>query len=223
MKRIDLSGQSFGRLRVVGPVSLIKRRLRWNCICDCGQECVIAGDGLRNGKTTSCGCIQRRGAGNTTHGLGVGRRHPLSGTWSGLKQRCYNPKAKRFNRYGGRGITVCDRWLNGADGKPGFQCFVEDMGPKPTPQHSIERKDKDGNYEPGNCHWALDIEQARNRRTTVEVDLDGKSVSLAEYCEHKGLPYKIVHQRLSRGWSLEKAETYPVTSSRKSSDVEARP
>ncbi|PWJ93569.1 hypothetical protein C8D77_101248 [Mesorhizobium loti] len=221
MKRIDLSGQQFGQLRVLGPASMVNKHLRWNCICACGAECQVSGEGLRKGIAISCGCNQRKGRGNTTHGLNTGGTHPLAGTWSGIQQRCFNPNAQRYNRYGGRGITVCDRWLNGADGKPGFQCFVEDMGPKPTPEHSIERKDKDGNYEPGNCHWALDVEQARNRRTTVEVDLDGERVSLAEYCERKGLTYKIVHQRLSRGWSLEKASS-PIVSPAQRPRAEAR-
>jgi hypothetical protein len=211
--RIDLSGREFGRLRVTGAADLYQgKRLRWSCVCECGTTTTVYGESLRRGDTLSCGCLgaENRLSSLTTHGLNVGGPHPLYGTWINMKQRCSNPKASRYSRYGGRGIRVCDRWVHGEGGKPAFECFVEDMGPKPTPQHSIERKDKDGNYEPGNCRWSIPTEQARNRRTTVSVDFDGEKISLAEYCERQNLTYKIVHQRLSRGWSLERATNYPV-------------
>lgn len=113
-----------------------------------------------------------------------------------MKNRCRNPKNPSFMHYGGRGISVCDRWLE--DGGRGFLNFIEDMGPPPTPKHSLDRINVDGNYEPGNVRWANDFEQARNKRGTKMIKLNGIDVSLAEVCEYYRIDYKSAYNRIFR-------------------------
>jgi hypothetical protein len=161
---IDLSGQRFGRLAVLGRAQRAKPEAYWHCRCDCGVEVVVNGCRLRNGNTRSCGCLRRETAAingdhNVSHGyarMGI-RRHPLYSVWSGMRTRCRNPNNKNWKDYGGRGITVCERWDK-------FENFLADMGERPGPSYSIDRIDVEGNYEPGNCRWATPTEQVRNRR-----------------------------------------------------------
>lgn len=123
--------------------------------------------------------------------------------WDKMKARCYNPKQKGYERYGGRGIRVCDRWHD-------FQNFLEDMGEPPTDRHSIDRIDNDGNYEPGNCRWATPKEQANNMSTTTFLEFDKERLSLSDWAEKTGINKKILAGRLRDGWSVEKALSTPV-------------
>jgi hypothetical protein len=120
--------------------------------------------------------------------------------------RCYNPNDNGFANYGARGIEVCDRWRFGEGSKTGFECFLEDMGRRPSLKHSIDRTNNDGNYEPTNCRWASSKQQNRNRRDNFLVLVDGRHVTLTEAAEQCGLKVYTLRRRLVvSGWPLERA------------------
>lgn len=160
-KLIDLTGQRFGRLVVVERAGTSRnRQAMWRCRCDCGKKIAVQGYHLRTGHTQSCGCFHRDQTkrANTTHGE-EGTR--LYGIWRGMKSRCYNPNVQKYKDYGGRGIKICEEWLDD------FQAFYDwAMSHGYTDALSIDRIDVDGNYEPSNCRWATAKEQRHNRRDT---------------------------------------------------------
>jgi len=151
-------GEKYGRRTVIAFAYVKYQKQHWHCLCDCGKSTIASTGSLRSGHPKSCGCASLEV--NVKHGYGRRgeRRTPEYGTWQGMLNRCRNPKCKSYSYYGGRGITVCDRW------RESFQAFLEDMGSKPSPTHSIDRIDNEGNYEPGNCRWATKAEQNRNQR-----------------------------------------------------------
>lgn len=156
---MDLIGQKYGRLTVVENKT-IGYKYKWKCICDCGNETIVYHGHLRSGHTNSCGCLNREAVINRQY------KHGQSGyntskeymTWLAMKSRCYNSNNISYKYYGERGIKICERWLNN------FENFLTDMGKAPTKDHSIDRINNDGNYEPSNVRWTLPIEQANNRR-----------------------------------------------------------
>lgn len=154
-------GDRFGRLTVIAPAAPKHGHRAFTTRCECGKEHVVAGSDLARGAVRSCGCLNQemRIARNTTHGHAArGRRHVLYQVWCALVRRCTDPKSADWPDYGGRGITVCDRW------RTDFAAFLADMGERPSPKHSIDRIKNDRGYEPGNCRWATGSEQALNRR-----------------------------------------------------------
>lgn len=163
----NLVGQRFDRLSVVARVESKNHNARWLCRCDCGSETVVASTKLVSGNTRSCGCLQRDRT--RTHGKSRTRTYRI---WMHMRQRCENPRSDSWARYGGRGITVCDRWRD-------FTAFFEDMGEAPA-GHSLDRIDVNGNYEPGNCRWATSRQQLRNTRRNKVVNLNGEQVLLTD-------------------------------------------
>ncbi len=172
--------------------------------CDCGTIRAVLSNDLMAGRSASCGCatVESSRIRMTTHGKS---KTPEYKAWCLMKARCLNPSSEDFALYGGRGIEVCGRWLEGDGGADGFECFLDDMGPKPHPRASIDRIDPNGNYEPGNCRWASPVEQANNKRTNVLVVLDGETVTLAEAARRRGANYKAFAARIRRGMPLERA------------------
>ena len=206
--KIELSGMRFGRLTVLALSHKKNQRYYWACSCDCGNFCAIAGNKLRNGHTQSCGCYKsyRNSVTHFKHGHCKSQKLRSSEhkTWGSMIQRCHDEKCKSYPRYGGRGIKVCDAWRND------FSVFLNDMKEKPSPSHSIERIDNNGNYEPSNCKWATKLEQANNRRNTYEVEWQGEPIQLKYLCKNLNLPYHTIWQRLERlGWDIEKAINTP--------------
>lgn len=187
----------YGRLSVDADDQTRGRKAKWRATCDCGNVVYVRADGLKNGHTQSCGCL-RLDAIKSQNGLS---KHPLFVIWCGMVARCTRPGPNQhnFSYYGGRGISVCERWLRS------FENFLADVPPRPSDDHQIERIDNNGNYEPGNVCWATRKEQGRNKRNNVIVEVDGRKMCLSEAAELCGLPYQRVHLRMRRGWSAERA------------------
>lgn len=157
---------------------------------------------IRPNQTLKCGNVTRATATNfmgRTHGMSGHRVHRI---WRDILQRCNNPKRPAYPYYGGRGITVCARWLK-------FENFLEDMGTG-EPQSEIEREDNDGNYEPGNCRWATHREQCQNRSNTIKVKIGDEVMCLKSWAARFGIKYLTVYMRVRRGWSAERALAEPL-------------
>lgn len=191
---MDLIGKIFGRLTVISKTDEPNKsgNVKWNCKCSCGNVSSVFQCNLIRGFTKSCGCLRK------TVGITHGKRNtPAYSSWDAMIQRCNNPNHKMFKYYGERNINVCKRWMT-------FENFYKDMGDRPD-GCSLDRRDNDGDYEPGNCRWATQKEQVRNRSVTIFIEIDGIRKSLPEWCEELGLKYNTVLYRLRRGWSEKKA------------------
>ena len=206
----DITGQQFGRLTVVERMPNDRRgSALWQCRCICGQESIVYTRDLKSGAIKSCGCLKRQRIieYNTTHGMSA---HPLFRTWRGMLRRCMNPKHRHFIDYGGRGIKVCERWKE-------FTNFIDDMGERPSAEHSLDRIDNDRNYEPGNCRWALQIVQNNNQRASTHrkgqhrtnrlITAFGETLHLREWVRRTGIPKTTIQTRLKLGWMSEQALT----------------
>ena len=200
----DLTGMEFGRLVVVSRDQNRGRRVAWLCRCECGSTCIARGSDLSMGKHRSCGCLQVDRA--TRHGHTSRDTRKISPTyrsWVSMIQRCTNPKATAYHRYGGRGITVCERWLES------FDAFLEDMGERPEGM-TLDRRDDDSGYSPDNCRWATRKEQSRNRCDNRRLEYDGETRSVAEWSELLGIGEGVIRGRLKLGWPFERIATTPV-------------
>ena len=196
-KRANLGGKRFGQTVVLGHV----KGRHWRCLCDCGREHVSTGQNLTSGKTQSCGHLQRMAASRLKlrHGASDTRAH---NSWSGMMQRCYNPKAKQYSDYGGRGIFVDHRWHD-------FAIFLLDMG-QPKPGMSIDRIDNSKGYSPQNCRWATKSQQQNNRRNSRVIEALGKRQSLIDWSRETGLLPGTIYSRIfERKWDASRAMTTP--------------
>lgn len=154
--RLELTGQRFGRLVVVRFDSIGKQRQsQWLCRCDCGNEKVISCQSLKCAHAKSCGCLKDECGEKHEKGM---YKSPEYRTWIRIKTRCENENTPYYHGYGGRGISVCEKWSKS------FEAFYADMGDRPSKDHSIDRKDNNGNYEPDNCKWSTRFEQQQNIR-----------------------------------------------------------
>lgn len=202
---IDRTGQKFGHLTVLKFSHSQKRKNRtttktfWKCICECGKIKIVCSSDLVTGNTTSCGCLKC-----------IKHRHALKNkrtrtyvTWQSIKSRCFNEKDTAYEHYGGRGITICERWLD-------FRNFLEDMSVRPE-DTTIDRIDPDGNYEPNNCRWASKKIQGINKGSTRFFKINGKTKSFTEWAEEYGINKNTLEKRMRiYKWSFEKALTTPI-------------
>ena len=197
MKKVknDLTGKRFGRLTVIGIDDRGDRKTYYNCQCDCGNVKSVRSDSLIAGAIRSCGCLKKE---QDHANLTANHSHKMSGTrlyeiWQGIKKRCYNPHDARFDRYGGRGIKVCDEW------RESFQSFRDWAllnGYSET--LTIDRIDNDGDYCPENCRWSNTQEQARNRSSNIRITIGNATKTLTEWCEIFEVDSKLVFARYKR-------------------------
>lgn len=182
---VDLKDKRFGSLIVVGraPRKGAYTGARWVCMCDCGRSTIVARGNLMTGDIKSCGCqhaIKTRQR-MTKHGCAGTPEYKI---WKGMVARCHNKNRKAYAAYGALGIVVCDRW------RSSFAAFLSDMGSRPSPDHSVDRyPDMQGNYEPRNCRWATDAEQAENQQNGVSLILNGELMSLSDAAKKLGVTY----------------------------------
>lgn len=199
MRLIDRTGQRYGRLVVLErgpkPNSPKDTNARWLCQCDCGKTTVAYGQDLKRGKVVSCGCWNEEK--RTKHGMYATH---VNSVWRQMLDRCRNPKNPRYADYGGRGISVCERWHD-------FSNFIADMGDRPK-GYTLERINNAAGYSPENCKWATYSEQLNNRRNSRLIEFNGKSQTMAEWAKETGIGWHTLRQRLDRlGWSVERALT----------------
>ena len=200
----SLIGKSFGRVTIIGFVGRSGVTRIFRCRCQCGKEKNLRLGNLRTGHTKSCGClrvestIQRL----TTHDQSKTQAYKA---WAKIIGRCENPEDPSYPRYGGRGIKICTQW------RESFQAFLDYVGCRPSPEHTLDRyPDNNGNYEPGNVRWATKAEQAKNRRTTVEITLNGKTQCMSDWAKEIGISKGTLWSRIrAHGWSPQKAISTP--------------
>lgn len=194
----------FGRLKVLerGP-NAREGAAQWWCICSCGGKVLVRSQNLIRRNTKSCGCLNREKIiqRHTIHGCS---RMPEYTAWRNMRRRCLNPRDKAYMGYGGRGITICERWLES------FENFFADMGPRPEPHLTLERKNNDGPYSPENCAWATKSEQSHNTRRSLFVRSYGEIVCTAEDLHRSGLSRSTFLARLRNGWSIQRALSVPL-------------
>lgn len=200
-RNIDLLNKRFGRLIVLEKSPLKGKNTKWLCKCDCGNRKLVTTGNLSTGHTQSCGCLRKEVAteSNTTHGLSKSRFYQC---WRDMLDRTHRKQNRAFGNYGGRGITVCNKWNS-------FQGFKEDMyesylvhseihGEKNT---TLDRIDYNGNYHFDNCRWATPKVQSTNKRSNKRFIIDGELLTAKEISEKFSLPYSTIIKRINRGWS----------------------
>ncbi len=194
MKFLDLTGIVFAKLTVINISGQdCYSRYIWICKCECGVIKSVPSAYLTSGKTKSCGCLLKQTVSklHKKHGDTCGGKTPEYRAWRALKSRCLNKNLSRYKDYGGRGIKVCERWLNS------FKNFLEDMGRRPTPKHSLDRHPNiNGDYEPNNCRWATDTEQAKGQRSNRWITYENKKLILQDWAAFIGVSPDILSYHL---------------------------
>jgi len=196
----NISNQKFGRLTILPKWERKGNHVYWLCLCSCGTKKYISASNLYNGHAQSCGCFNREliRTRSVTHGKS---KTPTYNIWKGMRKRCLNPTDKSFHNYGGRGISVCNRWSK-------YENFYSDIGERPSNKHSIDRIDNNGNYEPNNCQWALKETQMNNMRTNINLTYKHKTLTVRQWSKLSKVSYHTFWQRLYRlNWNIEKALT----------------
>ena len=216
MQVIDIVGQRFGALTVTGRADPgARKEARWTVLCDCGTVKSVRSSHLRYGLVLTCGSsCQYSPSKISQYKVTHGKTETVEySTWKRIIGRCYNPNTRKYHCWGGRGIEVCERWRNS------FPAFAEDMGLRPTSKHSIDRIDNDGNYEPGNCRWATNVQQSQNKRSNRFVIIRGISATSSQWADWAGIERSTLNWRLNHGWAPEVAISAPREVNRKTPPV----
>lgn len=189
----DIAGQRFGMLTALFPVRQHEcGAYYWRCKCDCGNENEALVSHLRSGNITKCNSNEHRKGVNIKHGL---KNHPLYSVWAGMKRRCYNENSPNYPLYGGRGISVCDRWRNSVKN------FYDDMIDGYSKGLHLDRIDVNGNYEPINCRWVTPIQNNNNKRLNWVVSFDGRTHTPTEWGRELGIKANTIQNRKRKGWT----------------------
>ena len=198
---LDITGKRFGRLTVMKYLYKKGRENYWECMCDCGNKTVVSSSALLSGNTLSCKCQRKENLvkSRTVHNSSKTRIYHI---YRGIIRRCYDTRVKNYNRYGGRGISVCDEWLDKKNGFINFKTWALKNGYRED--LSIDRIDNNGNYEPSNCRWANDKTQCRNRRSNRLVTFQNQTRCISEWSELLDIPARKIWYRLSRNYPLDK-------------------
>lgn len=216
-KTEDLNNQKFGRLTVHSRKWCEeKKRHLWYCQCECGNFTYVPTSDLLSGKTKSCGCFRKEvtSAKRKTHGMSNSR---LYGIWNAIKARCTRKTNVQYKDYGGRGITICDEWLNS------FEAFCEwSMANGYSDDLTIDRIDVNSNYCPENCRWATEKEQSNNKRNNHLLTYNGKTQTLQQWSNEVGIPEDTLLYRIQSGWALEYALTLPPNFTKKNKHLDVR-
>lgn len=203
----DISGRKFSRLTVLKCIGRqdALRRYWYLCKCDCGAKTAVDYSSITRGLTKSCGCLGRENASARMANKEIRKTfkykrngpslNPIYATWCGMINRCLSTKNKCYKNYGGRGIKVCKRWMK-------FKNFLADMGLKPSPSHSIERINNNGNYTPKNCRWASRVQQANNKRNSQIIKFKGMSLTIAQWSDKLGIKYATILWRMHNWFSI---------------------
>ena len=200
----NLAGKTFGRLKVIKQVKERKnKQIYWECQCVCGQTAIIRGNRLSSGITKSCGCLAKEitKKRSITHNMSYTSEYAI---WASMIHRCTNSNNRAFKNYGGRGITVCDDWRHD------FMAFYNHVGKRPSPKHSIDRIDNDGNYEPGNVRWTTEQKQHNNTRKNHKITLHGHTMSISEWARFVKMKKVTLITRIRLGWPPAKAIFQPA-------------
>lgn len=198
VKGVDLTGRTFGHLQVIEKVKVGQGKYKWLCKCDCGNTKLVRTYHLISGNTSSCGCQHFEAC--KTYGMAESRIYHI---WCTMKARCSRETSSGYDKYGARGIKVCDEWESFA---PFYEWAIANGY---SDNLSIDRIDNDGNYEPSNCRWATAKEQANNTRNTVRYKLNGKLYSAYELSQMSGVPQKLINSRIRKGWAVKDAAYTP--------------
>jgi hypothetical protein len=195
MRFIDITGLRVGHLTVLSRGPTVGQGIKWLCLCDCGRQHLVDGRHLRGAVVKSCGCERAEDARErfSKHGQAD---TPVYRVWQNMRNRCERPNNTAYKNYGGRGITVCERWRS-------FESFFADMG-QPPPKHTLERRENDKGYYPDNCYWATRDTQGANKRNNRSLTAGGLTLHLAEWERRVG-GSGTVSARLKRGWDIERA------------------
>lgn len=198
----DLTGEKFGMLTVVSFDHKKRTRTYWKCVCECGNTRVVGIDHLKNGDTTDCGCYRKHIPNVIKHNMSGSRLYVI---WSLMKRRCLNQNCKEYKDYGGRGIAICDEWLDAKN----FLQWALDNGY--SEELTLERVDNNGNYCPENCIWANKETQMNNRRNNRYITYNGETKTMTQWARDNGYTYAQIKKRIDKlGWSFERAISEPI-------------